>query len=66
MKKWYLSKTVIGAVVAIIASLLDSTGIHLAAGDKDQIVEIILKMLEVGGAAFAIYGRTKAESKLTR
>jgi len=65
-KKWYFSKTIIGAVVAIIASLLDQYGFHFSAGDKDATTELILKILEVAGAAFAIFGRVTANAKITR
>ena len=64
MKTWYQSRTVWGALIAIAASALQATGIHLNAQDQSQIADAALAMSGAFGGLLAIYGRIKAEKRL--
>jgi len=64
MKTWYQSRTVWGALIALTASALQATGIHLNAQDQSQIVDAVLALSGAFGGLLAIYGRIKAEKRL--
>ena len=64
MKKWYASKTIIGAGITMAALALSQFGINVGAEDLNAIIEIILKVFEFGGTLLAIYGRVKASKPI--
>lgn len=66
MKKWYKSKTIIGAGVAIAALLLQRYGFDLGPETQDAVTGAVLELLQVIGTLFAIYGRVKADGKISR
>jgi hypothetical protein len=62
-KSWYLSKSVIGSVVAILALIAGAFGYDVDAAGQEQIT---LSVIGIIGAGLAIYGRIKAVKKLTK
>lgn len=74
-KAWYLSKTVWGALVAIIAQALVLLGIFTPELDTAAVqgqlqdpatIDRILNLVTVVASAFAIYGRAKSQTALTK
>ena len=64
-KKWYQSKAVWGAIVAMIVTLLNSAGIDIS-GEQSNIVDVIMQLVGSIGAAIAIYGRIVAKAKIAK
>ncbi|MBO9123241.1 MULTISPECIES: hypothetical protein [unclassified Rhizobium] len=64
LKNWYSSKTIWGAVVAILASALHFTGVDIASGDRSQIVDAIVNIAGALGGLLAVYGRVTAKSAI--
>ena len=64
MKQWYLSKTVWGALIAIVASLLPSAGLALDAGAQSQLADDLVSLAGAIGGLIAIYGRLTADKRL--
>ena len=64
MKQWYLSKTVWGALIAILASLLPGMGIELGAEARGQLADSLVSLAGAIGGLIAIYGRLTAEKRL--
>lgn len=62
-KSWYLSKSVIGSVVAILALIAGAFGYDVDVAGQEQIT---LSIIGITGAGVAIYGRIKAVKKLTK
>lgn len=65
MKQWYLSKTVWGALVAILASLLPTMGTEFDAGAQGQLADNLVSLAGAIGGLIAIYGRLTAEKRLS-
>jgi len=72
VKNILLSKSVWGSVIAVVATGAGMFGYHVAAPDQLQIVDqvgqlidIAEKVIAIGGALFAIYGRITATKQLT-
>ena len=65
MKQWYLSKTVWGALIAILASLLPGMGIELGADARGQLEDNLVSLAGAVGGLIAIYGRLTAEKRLS-
>jgi hypothetical protein len=64
LKTWYQSRTIWGALVAIIASLAHAGGFSLSASDQGQIADALVSVAGTAGGLVAIWGRVKATSKL--
>lgn len=64
-KVWYTSKALWGAVVAILASLLSLFHVNLDSTAQSSVVELLIQGATLIGAVVALYGRIKADSKLT-
>ncbi|MBB3963742.1 MULTISPECIES: hypothetical protein [Rhizobium] len=62
LKNWYSSKTIWGAVVAMIASALHFTGVDIATADRGEIVDAIVNIAGALGGLLAVYGRVTATS----
>jgi len=62
-KSWYTSKTVIGAVIAILSLIAGAFGYDVDAAGQEQIT---VAVLGIAGAGMAIYGRVKAVKKITK
>lgn len=59
-KPWYTSKTIWGALVAILATLASMMGFDLDDAAQRQIVEAALQLVTAAGALVAIFGRLVA------
>jgi hypothetical protein len=74
-KAWYLSKTVWGAAIAIIAQVLILLGVFAPSIDTTDLqqkvndpttVDQILNLLTIVASAVAVFGRVKADKELTK
>ena len=67
-KPWYLSSTVIGAILSLVATLVSlmSSGANseTLAFLKDQSVAIADGLVGIVGAALAIVGRIRADKRI--
>lgn len=59
-KPWYTSKTIWGAAVAIVATILSMMGFDLDDAAQAQVVEAALQLVTAAGAIVAIFGRLVA------
>jgi hypothetical protein len=64
IKQWYHSKTVWGALVAILASLLQASGVALDASGQDQLADNLVALSGAVGGLIALYGRLSADKRL--
>lgn len=64
--KWYQSRTVIGALVSIVCTVIQTAGVAVAPDVQGSITDIILQLGSVAGAAFAVYGRLKVTKPIAR
>lgn len=64
LKHWYQSRTVWGAIVAILASLAQAFGLGLNAGQQADLAEALLALSGAMGGLLALYGRFKAETRI--
>ena len=60
MKAWYQSKTVWGALVAVMAPLLQVVGLNLPRGFEGELVEGLMTVAGGVGGVIALYGRLSA------
>ncbi len=64
-KPWYLSKTIWGALIAVVASLLGALGVRIGLGDQQQIADAMVQLVTAGGSLLAIYGRLTATETIS-
>lgn len=64
MKNWYQSKTVWGAVVVIVASVLRLLGIEFGPAEQGELTDAITTMAGAAGGLLALYGRITAAGPL--
>ena len=62
LKNWYSSKTIWGALVAILASVMHFTGVDISTVDRGQIVDSIVNIAGALGGLIAVYGRETAKT----
>lgn len=62
MKPWYLSKTIWGSLVAVVAAILSGLGFDFDEEAQTLFVEAVLQAIAVGASLFAIIGRLTAQS----
>jgi hypothetical protein len=55
-KPWWMSRTILGGIAAIIAGMLGLSSCE----DADLIRELLTQLASVAGGVLAIYGRIKA------
>ncbi|MBB4954472.1 hypothetical protein H4S14_002949 [Agrobacterium vitis] len=63
-KPWYVSKTVWGAVVAIVASILNLGGFELGVPEQGQLIDGLVAIAGSIGGIVAIYGRVVASHSI--
>lgn len=63
-KQWYLSKTVWGALIAILASILHAAGIDFDAAGQDMLADNLVTLAGAVGGLVALYGRMRAQTRL--
>lgn len=64
LKTWYMSKTVWGGVVAILASCANLLGLEIAHEDESGIVDGLTALAAAIGGLIAIWGRISARARL--
>jgi CDP-diglyceride synthetase len=62
VKMWYKSKTVWGALIAILASVLQAAGVELGLDDQNQLADAAVTLAGALGGLLALYGRLSASS----
>ena len=60
IKQWWQSKTIIGALVSMMSTLLASFGVAIAPDMQGEIVTALIAFGGVVGTGLSIYGRVKA------
>jgi hypothetical protein len=66
-KPWYLSKTIIGIVVALLGAVTPRVAASLGTDPASQVaavVDIVSGMASLVGTVLAIYGRYKATTSI--
>jgi hypothetical protein len=63
-KVWWQSKTVWGAMIALLAGVATLGGLKLDATLQDQLADVLTGLGEVVGGALAWYGRVKASGAI--
>lgn len=63
-KSWYLSKTIWGSLVAVVVGTLIMFGVTGAEGEESAITDVIMQIVGVVGAVFALYGRIVAKKNI--
>lgn len=64
LKKWYASRTVWGAAIAILASCANLLGLEIASQDEAGLVDAVTALAAAIGGIVAIYGRVSARKRL--
>jgi hypothetical protein len=64
VKAWYQSRTVWGALIAILASLANAAGIEITAGDEDELADLIVAAVGTAGGLIALFGRVSARRRV--
>ena len=64
LKPWYLSKTVWGSVVAILAALAGLFDVDLDAAAQAHAVEMIVQAIGALGGLVALVGRFRATRRI--
>lgn len=61
-KPWYLSRGIIGGVVAVIAAIAGAFGHTVAPADQAALIDALADIGGAAGGILAIYGRAKAKT----
>ena len=64
VKAWYQSRTVWGALVAVLASLASAAGVEITTGDEGEVADMIVAAVGVVGGLVAIIGRISARRRV--
>ncbi|MFD1327623.1 hypothetical protein [Mycoplana ramosa] len=64
LKPWYLSKTVWGGVLAIVASLADLAGLGIDSLEQAELADHMTALLAAAGGIVAVAGRIVAQKRL--
>ena len=64
-KNWYESKTIWGALIAVLASISGAVGLSIETGAQAELAEVMVQMVGAIGALFAIYGRLSATDMIS-
>lgn len=64
LKNWYVSKTIWGGAVAILASCATLVGLDLDAADQMELTDRLVALAGAVGGIVAIYGRIAADKRL--
>ena len=64
VKAWYRSRTVWGALVAILASLAHGAGVEVTAGDEAELADLLVAAVGVVGGLLALIGRISASRRV--
>ncbi len=61
-KKWYESTGIVGPIVAVIAFIMDSTGVNVISAA--ELNKLLLSIMEGAGMIIGIVGRWKATKQI--
>ena len=64
VKAWYRSRTVWGALIAILASLAHAAGVEVTAGDEAELADLLVAAVGVVGGLVALIGRISASRRV--
>ena len=64
IKPWYLSRTVWGGVLAIVASLANLAGFGIGGAEQAELADRITAFLAAVGGIVAVAGRLAAQRRL--
>ncbi|MDX3973021.1 hypothetical protein [Shinella sp.] len=64
VKAWYQSRTVWGALIAILASLAHVAGVEVTAGDEGELADLVVSAAGTIGGLIALYGRISARRQV--
>lgn len=64
LKAWYRSRTVWGALIAILASLANAAGVEVTAGDEGELADLVVSAVGTIGGLIALYGRISARRRV--
>lgn len=64
VKAWYQSRTVWGALIAILASLGNAAGIEVTAGDEGELADLVVAAVGTVGGLIALFGRVSARRRV--
>ena len=65
VKAWYRSRTVWGALIAILASLANAAGVEITTGDEGELADLVIAAVGTIGGLIALYGRIFARRRVT-
>jgi hypothetical protein len=63
-KAWYQSKTVIGGILAVLATIAGAFGFTVVEADQVALVDNLAAVGTAVGGLLAIYGRITAKTKI--
>ncbi|MBN9054554.1 MAG: hypothetical protein BGO06_04275 [Shinella sp. 65-6] len=64
VKAWYQSRTVWGALIAILASLAHAIGVEVTAGDQAELADLLVAAVGAAGGLMALVGRILASRRV--
>ena len=64
VKAWYQSRTVWGALIAILASLANAAGVEVATGDQAELADLVVAAVGTVGGLIALMGRISASRRV--
>ncbi|AOF91685.1 hypothetical protein [Sinorhizobium sp. RAC02] len=64
LKAWYQSRTVWGALIAILASLANAAGVEVTAGVEGELADLIVAAAGTIGGMLVLYGRISARRRV--
>lgn len=64
MKSWYMSKTIWGSLVAVLAAAASVFGLDIDPTAQAQLTDAVLQLVTICGALFAIFGRITASTTI--
>ena len=65
-KDWYRSKTIWGALIALVSTLARLAGVDLGLADQAELVDAALSLSAGLGAVLSLYGRISATRAIGR
>jgi len=70
-KKWYLSKTIWGAIVLLVGVIYNAvTGQMISQEEADQAIQLIITVIQgvidFAGIALVVYGRITAKTAIAK
>ena len=64
VKAWYQSRTVWGALIAILASLANAAGVQVTSGDEAELADLLVAAVGTVGGFIALIGRISARRQV--